>query len=86
MSVHPTPMMSQSSGKSKVYIATLGVLAPYRGYGIGTKLLQRSLAGAAKDSSIEEAYLHVQVCAPAPFSIMNACENLKQKMLVDGIP
>ncbi|GAX74810.1 hypothetical protein CEUSTIGMA_g2257.t1 [Chlamydomonas eustigma] len=51
----------QPGGKGKMYIATLGVLAPYRGYGIGTKLLEKSLAAAEKDASIEEAYLHVQV-------------------------
>mmetsp|Transcript_35618 Transcript_35618/g.79178 ORF Transcript_35618/g.79178 Transcript_35618/m.79178 type:complete len:158 (-) Transcript_35618:1033-1506(-) len=51
----------QASGKARMYIATLGVLAPYRGYGIGTRLLERSLEAAQQDSNIEEVYLHVQV-------------------------
>ncbi|KAG2483692.1 hypothetical protein HYH03_017492 [Edaphochlamys debaryana] len=51
----------QPSGKAKAYIATLGVLAPYRGFAIGSKLLERSLGGCLQDPNIEEAYVHVQV-------------------------
>lgn len=50
----------QASGKVKAYIATLGVLAPYRGFGIGGKLLAASLSNCAQDPAIEEAFVHVQ--------------------------
>ncbi|EFJ48332.1 hypothetical protein VOLCADRAFT_60499 [Volvox carteri f. nagariensis] len=51
----------QPNGKAKAYIATLGVLAPYRNFGIGDKLLTRTLAACAQDPNIEEASVHVQV-------------------------
>lgn len=38
------------------------VLAPYRGYGVGRKLLAKCLEGAAPDAALTEAVLHVQVC------------------------
>ncbi|KAI4377623.1 hypothetical protein MLD38_015220 [Melastoma candidum] len=43
----------------RVYIMTLGVLAPYRGLGIGTKLLNHALDLCVKQG-ISEIYLHVQ--------------------------
>eukprot|EP01027_Heterolobosea_sp_BB2_P011359 GEZU01016536.1.p1 GENE.GEZU01016536.1~~GEZU01016536.1.p1 ORF type:complete len:176 (+),score=50.01 GEZU01016536.1:358-885(+) len=48
------------TGGSKLYIMTLGVLAPYRQLGIGTRLLQRMMDLAKKHPSIDEIYLHVQ--------------------------
>mmetsp|Transcript_1530 Transcript_1530/g.3922 ORF Transcript_1530/g.3922 Transcript_1530/m.3922 type:complete len:156 (-) Transcript_1530:416-883(-) len=50
----------KENGKAKLYIMTLGVLAPYRDLGVGTYLLQHSLRVASEDPNIEEAYLHVQ--------------------------
>lgn len=49
-------------GGARLYILTLGVLAPYRGMGVGTRLLQQVLSLATEDSNIKEAALHVQVC------------------------
>ncbi|XWS70837.1 hypothetical protein CRYUN_Cryun03dG0083300 [Craigia yunnanensis] len=43
----------------RVYIMTLGVLAPYRGLGIGTRLLNHVLDLCSKQN-IPEIYLHVQ--------------------------
>ncbi|KAK9682612.1 hypothetical protein RND81_10G085400 [Saponaria officinalis] len=49
----------KDSGAVSVYIMTLGVLAPYRGLGIGTKLLNHVLDLCSKQN-ISELYLHVQ--------------------------
>ncbi|KAI3990856.1 hypothetical protein MKX01_006359 [Papaver californicum] len=43
----------------RVYIMTLGVLAPYRGIGIGTKLLNHVIDLSSKQN-VAEVYLHVQ--------------------------
>mmetsp|Transcript_15344 Transcript_15344/g.36825 ORF Transcript_15344/g.36825 Transcript_15344/m.36825 type:complete len:171 (+) Transcript_15344:66-578(+) len=45
----------------KVYIMTIGVLAPYRRLGIGKRLLQETLAACAEQHECQEVYLHVQV-------------------------
>ncbi|KAI7994299.1 N-alpha-acetyltransferase 50 [Camellia lanceoleosa] len=51
----------KESGAVRVYIMTLGVLAPYRGLGIGTKLLNHVLDLCSKQNIGEiEIYLHVQ--------------------------
>ncbi|KNA17549.1 hypothetical protein SOVF_079070 [Spinacia oleracea] len=49
----------KDAGGLRVYIMTLGVLAPYRGLGIGTKLLNHVLELSSKQN-ISEVYLHVQ--------------------------
>ena len=51
----------EGSDKFKVYIMTIGVLAPYRRLGIGAKLLEQSLEACSKAADCEEVYLHVQV-------------------------
>jgi len=51
---------AKGDGKAKLYIMTLGVLAPYRDLGVGTYLLEHSLRVVSEDPNIEEAYLHVQ--------------------------
>lgn len=50
----------KEGGGVRVYIMTLGVLAPYRGLGIGSKLLKHCLDLCSQDLSIVEIYLHVQ--------------------------
>lgn len=47
-------------GTAAVYIMTMGVLAPYRSMGVGSRLLERTLSMAAEDANITEALLHVQ--------------------------
>ncbi|KAL5126060.1 N-alpha-acetyltransferase 50 [Glycine soja] len=49
----------EGGGQVRVYIMTLGVLAPYRGLGIGTRLLNHVLDLCSKQN-ISEVYLHVQ--------------------------
>ncbi|KAJ7966137.1 N-alpha-acetyltransferase 50 [Quillaja saponaria] len=49
----------KEGGAVCVYIMTLGVLAPYRGLGIGTRLLNHVLDLCSKQN-ISEVYLHVQ--------------------------
>ncbi|KAK8595745.1 hypothetical protein V6N13_000437 [Hibiscus sabdariffa] len=49
----------KESGAVRVYIMTLGVLAPYRGLGIGTRLLNHVL-DLCLNQNIQEVYLHVQ--------------------------
>ena len=43
-----------------MYIMTLGVYAPHRSRGIGSRLLAHSLNEASEDENIVDAYLHVQ--------------------------
>jgi len=45
----------------KVYIMTIGVLAPYRGLGVGKRLLQKVLEACSGQPDCMEIYLHVQV-------------------------
>ncbi|GAB2215664.1 hypothetical protein Droror1_Dr00020058 [Drosera rotundifolia] len=49
----------REDGAVRLYIMTLGVLAPYRGLGIGTKMLIHALDLSSKQN-ITEIYLHVQ--------------------------
>ncbi|CAF1883096.1 hypothetical protein HID58_045260 [Brassica napus] len=44
----------------RVYIMTLGVLAPYRGIGIGSKLLLNHVLDMCSKQNVSEIYLHVQ--------------------------
>mmetsp|Transcript_37176 Transcript_37176/g.72524 ORF Transcript_37176/g.72524 Transcript_37176/m.72524 type:complete len:195 (-) Transcript_37176:7-591(-) len=49
-----------AAGGTRLYIMTIGVLAPYRSCGVGTEMLEQTLDDAEKDASVSEAYLHVQ--------------------------
>ncbi|MCP9257313.1 N-alpha-acetyltransferase 50 [Dirofilaria immitis] len=49
------------NGVRRLYIMTLGTLAPYRRLGIGTMLLEHVFKLCDKDSTIENIYLHVQI-------------------------
>eukprot|EP00992_Anisonema_acinus_P006377 TRINITY_DN20412_c0_g1_i1.p1 TRINITY_DN20412_c0_g1~~TRINITY_DN20412_c0_g1_i1.p1 ORF type:complete len:169 (+),score=33.47 TRINITY_DN20412_c0_g1_i1:50-556(+) len=55
-------ILEPSAGESsyKLYIMTLGVLAPYRRLKIGTALLEKILSKAAEEPNIREVHLHVQ--------------------------
>ncbi|WIA28616.1 hypothetical protein OEZ86_011155 [Tetradesmus obliquus] len=46
-------------GAAQLYIISLGVLAPFRGAGIGSQLLAASLACCEHDTAIQRATLHV---------------------------
>ncbi|KAI1716216.1 acetyltransferase (GNAT) family domain-containing protein [Ditylenchus destructor] len=46
--------------QKRLYIMTLGTLAPYRRYGVGTMLLNHVFDLCAKDQQIKSVYLHVQ--------------------------
>ncbi|KAI5058948.1 hypothetical protein GOP47_0025267 [Adiantum capillus-veneris] len=45
----------------RLYILTLGVLAPYRRLGIGSKLMNIVLELSEKEEDLLDVYLHVQV-------------------------
>merc|ERR1712141_697558 len=47
--------------KRKLYIMTLGCLAPYRRLGIGTKMLRHVMDIVEKDGNFDSVVLHVQV-------------------------
>ena len=49
-----------AGGATRLYIMSLGVLAPYRGRGVGQRLLVRALAEAQREGTAAEVYLHVQ--------------------------
>jgi len=46
---------------SKVYIMTLGVLAPYRQLGVGSELLSHVIELCHKDATVKQLYVHMQV-------------------------
>merc|ERR1712126_770931 len=50
----------QGTGR-KLYIMTLGCLAPYRRLGIGTKMLEHVLNIVKEDGNYTSIFLHVQV-------------------------
>ncbi|KAL7556169.1 hypothetical protein ACA910_015290 [Epithemia clementina (nom. ined.)] len=49
-----------ADGRRQLYLMTIAVLAPYRGRGIGTRLIERVLEYCTQ-SGISEVSLHVQV-------------------------
>ena len=51
----------QEGAAFKVYIMTIGVLAPYRRLGVGKRLLQKVLEACSQQPDCAEIYLHVQV-------------------------
>ena len=54
--------IEQQEGSSfKIYVMTIGVLAPYRRLGIGQQLLKEMLKKCGEDANCAEVYLHVQV-------------------------
>lgn len=53
--------LSGDSAMKKIYIMTLGCLAPYRRLGVGKVMLEHVLSIARRESNIESVYLHVQV-------------------------
>jgi ribosomal protein S18 acetylase RimI-like enzyme len=48
-------------GLVRLYIMTLGCLAPYRRHGIGRMMLEHLLTYCEQDTTIDNIYLHVQV-------------------------
>ncbi|KAA0158947.1 hypothetical protein FNF31_05117 [Cafeteria roenbergensis] len=51
-------------GKQRLYVAVLGVLAAYRGRGLGTKLLQSVIDAVPSHDDVVEVYLHVHTANP----------------------
>lgn len=49
--------IDQSEGQRRLYIMTLGCLAPYRRQGIGTKMLEHVLAYVQKDANFHCIFL-----------------------------
>jgi len=55
------PPPTDPQAKKKLYIMTLGCLAPYRRLGVGSKMVEHVLNIVAKDGNYESVFLHVQV-------------------------
>jgi len=55
------PSSAPGGGKKKLYIMTLGCLAPYRRLGVGSKMVEHVLSIVEKDGSFESVFLHVQI-------------------------
>lgn len=53
--------VNEADQKRKLYIMTLGCLAPYRRLGIGTKMLDHVMDIVEKDGNLDSVLLHVQV-------------------------
>ena len=53
--------VDHSQNQKRLYIMTLGCLAPYRRLGIGTKVLNHVLNICEKDGTFDNIYLHVQI-------------------------
>jgi len=53
--------VDNTDGHRCLYIMTLGVLAPYRRYGLGSMMLKHVLDVCEKDGNFESVYLHVQI-------------------------
>ncbi|XP_041088966.1 N-alpha-acetyltransferase 50 isoform X1 [Polyodon spathula] len=53
--------VDHSQNQKRLYIMTLGCLAPYRRLGIGTKTLNHVLNICEKDGTFDNIYLHVQI-------------------------
>ncbi|XP_023319495.1 N-alpha-acetyltransferase 50 [Eurytemora carolleeae] len=53
--------VDMSAGTKKLYIMTLGCLAPYRRLGIGTHMLEHVLNIVQKEGNFTSIFLHVQV-------------------------
>nr|XP_045017199.1 N-alpha-acetyltransferase 50-like [Jaculus jaculus] len=53
--------VDHSQNQKRLYIMTLGCLAPYRRLGIGTKMLNHVLNICEKDGTSDNIYLHVQI-------------------------
>ncbi|XP_071959672.1 probable N-acetyltransferase san [Antedon mediterranea] len=52
---------TSEEGYRRLYIMTLGCLAPYRRLGIGTIMLKHVLEYCAQDGNIDSLFLHVQI-------------------------
>ncbi|XP_006882232.1 PREDICTED: N-alpha-acetyltransferase 50-like [Elephantulus edwardii] len=53
--------VDHSQNQKRLYIMTLGYLAPYRRLGIRTKMLNHVLNICEKDGTFDNIYLHVQI-------------------------
>jgi len=53
--------VDKSDNSRRLYIMTLGCLAPYRRLAIGTKMLEHVLKICEDDGKFDSVYLHVQI-------------------------
>jgi len=75
-------------GPKKCYIMTLGVLAPYRKYGVGNQLLNHIIEHVKAAKNVNEIYLHVQInndkaiefYKKAGFTIVETLKNYYKKI------
>jgi len=63
--------VDKSENARRLYIMTLGCLAPYRRLGIGTKMLEHVLKICEDDGKFDSVYLHVQVSNESAIEFYN---------------
>lgn len=77
------PSAEADAKQRKLYMLSLGVLAPYRRRGVASALLDHILTHARQDKNIESIYLHVKTTNKDAIEFYEA-QGFKSGKVVDG--